>query len=95
MNLVAKEAAVANEEDGVLVLSENAGAHEELGEYALTVNPFDLDETADALHAALVMPEDERARRAQGLKQTVLSNTVEDWVEDQLRDIARLLQGRG
>lgn len=90
MNLVAKEAAVANQKDGVLVLSENAGAHEELGEHALTINPFDLDENADALHEALTMPDAERARRARALKETVLSNTVEDWVEAQLRDIAEL-----
>ena len=42
LNLVAKEAPLVNERDGVLVLSENAGAHEELGEWALTVNPFDV-----------------------------------------------------
>jgi trehalose 6-phosphate synthase len=88
MNLVAKEAAVVNERDGVLVLSENAGAYEELGEHALTVNPFDLDEQADAIHEALTMPGEERGRRAKALRETVLSNTIEDWVEAQMRDIA-------
>jgi trehalose 6-phosphate synthase len=87
MNLVAKEAAVINGKNGVLVLSEYAGAHEELGEHALTVNPFDLDEQADALHEALTMPEDERRKRAEGLRETVLSNTIEDWVEAQIKDI--------
>ncbi|MCA1687643.1 MAG: trehalose-6-phosphate synthase, partial [Actinobacteria bacterium] len=57
MNLVAKEAAIVNERDGVLVLSENAGAHEQLKENALTVNPFDLDEQAGAIHEALTMPD--------------------------------------
>jgi len=90
MNLVAKESAVVNGKNGVLVLSENAGAHEELGEHALTVNPFDLDETADALHEALSMPEAERKRRAEALRQTVLENTVDDWVEAQLRDVPEL-----
>jgi trehalose 6-phosphate synthase len=94
MNLVAKEAAVVNEKGGVLVLSENAGAHEELGEHALTVNPFDLDETADALHEALSMPESERKRRAEALRETVMGNTVDDWVEAQLRDIAGLRRQR-
>ena len=42
MNLVAKEAPLVNERDGVLILSENAGAHDELGEWALSVNPFDV-----------------------------------------------------
>ncbi len=88
MNLVAKEAAVVNERDGVLVLSENAGAHEELGEHALTVNPFDLDEQADVIHEALTMPDEERRRRATALRETVLSNTIEDWVEAQMEDIA-------
>ena len=87
MNLVAKEAAVVNQKDGVLILSEFAGAHEELGEHAITVNPFDLDEQADAIYEALTMPDEERKKRADGLKQTVLSNTIEDWVEAQIRDI--------
>jgi trehalose 6-phosphate synthase len=88
MNLVAKEAAVVNERDGVLVLSENAGAYEELKEHALTINPFDLDEQADAIHEALTMPDEERRRRANALRQVVKSNTIEDWVEAQMRDVA-------
>ncbi len=87
MNLVAKEAAVVNGKDGVLVLSEYAGAHEELGEHALTVNPYDLDEQADAIHEALTMPEDERKRRADALREAVMANTIEDWVETQMEDI--------
>jgi len=87
MNLVAKEAAVVNEKDGVLVLSENAGAHEELGDHALTVNPFDIDEQADAIHEALTMPGEEKKRRASALRETVMDNTIEDWVEAQMRDI--------
>ena len=55
MNLVAKEGPLVNERDGVSILSENTGAHEELGEYALSVNPFDIQETADSIHAALTM----------------------------------------
>jgi trehalose 6-phosphate synthase len=88
MNLIAKEAVIANEKNGVLLLSENAGAHEELGQHALTVNPFDIDEQADALYEALTMPEVERARRAEELEQTIRSYTIEEWVEAQLRDIA-------
>jgi len=95
MNLVAKESVVVNERNGVLVLSENAGAHEELGEYAITVNPFDLDEQADALHEALTMPDEERRRRAQALRETVMSNTIEDWVEAQMRDIEAYREKHG
>lgn len=88
MNLIAKEATVVNEKNGVLVLSENAGAYEELGEHALTVNPFDVDEQAEALYEALTMPDEERARRAEALKSTVEANTIGEWVEAQLRDIS-------
>ena len=95
MNLVAKEAAVINEKNGVLVLSENAGAHEELGEHALTVNPYDIDEQADAIYSALSMPEEERERRARGLRETVRSNTIEDWVGAQIEDIEAYRERRG
>src|SRR5204862_167755 len=64
MNLVAKEGPLVNERDGVSILSENTGAHEELGEYAVSVNPFDVQELADSIHAALTMAPEERARRA-------------------------------
>jgi len=87
MNLVAKEAAVINQKDGVLVLSETAGAHEELGEHALTVNPYDVDEQADTIYEALTMPAEERERRARALRETVMSNTIDDWVEAQMKDI--------
>jgi trehalose 6-phosphate synthase len=95
MNLIAKEAAVVNERNGVLILSENAGAYEELGEHALTVNPFDLDEQADALYEALTMPDEERARRAEALKRTINANTIEEWVEVQLKDIAAYRERHG
>ena len=60
MNLVAKEGPIVNEHEGVSILSENTGAHEELGEYALSVNPFDIQELADSIHAALTMDRAER-----------------------------------
>ena len=95
MNLVAKEAAVVNGRDGVLILSEGAGAHEELGENAVTVNPFDLDEQADAIYEALTMPDEERKKRADALRKTVMSNTIEDWVEAQMKDIEAYRERRG
>jgi trehalose 6-phosphate synthase len=87
MNLVAKEGPMVNERAGVSVLSENTGAHEELGEYALSVNPFDLQELADSLHAALTMPVAERRRRHEGLKSIVTARDPGDWIDDQLADI--------
>ncbi|HEY7619662.1 MAG TPA: trehalose-6-phosphate synthase, partial [Solirubrobacteraceae bacterium] len=68
MNLVAKEGPLVNERHGVSILSENTGAHEELGEFALSVNPFDVQELADAIYSALVMSPEARERRARGLK---------------------------
>jgi trehalose 6-phosphate synthase len=87
MNLVAKEGPMVNERDGVSVLSENTGAHEELGEYALSVNPFDLQELADSIHAALTMAPDERSRRLAGLKEIVTARDPGDWIDEQLADI--------
>jgi trehalose 6-phosphate synthase len=87
MNLVAKEGPIVNERAGVSILSENTGAHEELGEYALSVNPFDIQELADSIHAALDMPAQERERRARGLAEIVTSRDPGDWIDEQLADI--------
>ena len=87
MNLVAKEGPLVNERDGVSILSENTGAHEELGEFALSVNPFDVQELADAIHAALTMSPESRARRARGLEEIVTSRDPGDWIDEQIADI--------
>jgi trehalose 6-phosphate synthase len=87
LNLVAKEGPLLNTADGVLVLSREAGAWEELalaGGGALGVNPFDVAGTADALHAALSMGSPERARRAGALREAVRARTSADWWADQL-----------
>jgi trehalose 6-phosphate synthase len=87
MNLVAKEGPLVNERAGVSLLSENTGAHEELAEFALSVNPFDVQEQADAMYRALTMSQEERQWRAEGLKRIVTSRNPGDWVDDQLADI--------
>jgi trehalose 6-phosphate synthase len=87
MNLVAKEGPMVNERAGVSILSENTGAHEELGEYALSVNPFDIQELADSIHAALTMPPHERQRRHEGLQSIVTARNPGDWIDEQLADI--------
>src|SRR3954449_5915614 len=89
MNLVAKEGPLVNERDGVSILSENTGAHEELLDYALSVNPFDVQEMADSIHAALTMPQDERGRRMRGLQDIVTARDPGDWIDDQLADIRK------
>jgi trehalose 6-phosphate synthase len=90
MNLVAKEAPLVNGRDGVVVLSENAGAHDELGEWALTVNPFDIEGQAEALYEALTMPVAERRRRAEALSGYVRRHGIEAWTDAQLADLDRL-----
>ena len=87
MNLVAKEGPLVNERDGVSLLSENTGAHEELGEFSLSVNPFDIQEQADAMYRALTMSAEERSWRAEGLKRIISERDPGDWVDEQLRDI--------
>ena len=87
MNLVAKEGPLVNERHGVSLLSENTGAHEELGEFSLSVNPFDVQEQAHAIYRALTMSSEERSWRAEGLKKIVTQRHPGDWVDDQLADI--------
>ena len=87
LNLVAKEAPLVNERDGVLILSENAGAHEELGPWALTVNPFDLEAQARAIEEAIQMSQEERHARIESIREHVRSHDVEGWLETQLEDL--------
>jgi trehalose 6-phosphate synthase len=89
MNLVAKEGPLINERDGLVVLSENTGAHEELGDCAITVNPFDVQEQADAIYQALTMGPEERARRMGRLRQIIVSRSPTNWIDEQLADIER------
>ncbi len=85
LNLVAKELAVANERDAVLVLSRQAGCADELAPYAVTLNPFDVAATADGLAAALDMDPSDRARLAAGQRRLADARTPEDWFDDLLR----------
>jgi trehalose 6-phosphate synthase len=87
MNLVAKEAPLVNERGGVLVLSENAGAHDELAPWALTVNPFDVAGQAEALHRALTMSGDERRARRDAIRAHVREHPIAEWIQDLLADL--------
>ncbi len=84
LNLVAKEAPLVNERDGVLILSENAGAHEELGDWALSVNPFDVAGQAEAIHRALEMPAAERRERLEAIRSWVREHDLGAWIGVQL-----------
>jgi trehalose 6-phosphate synthase len=87
MNLVSKEGPLVNTRDGMIMLSENTGAHEEIGEAALSVNPFDVQEQADAIYTALTASPDERARRMARLQEIITASSPADWIDDQLADI--------
>jgi trehalose 6-phosphate synthase len=90
LNLVAKEASLVNTRHGVVVLSENAGAHAELGEWALTVNPFDVEGQADAIHEALSLDAPERRRRLEAIQTHVREHDVSHWIELQLAALDRV-----
>lgn len=90
MNLVAKESMLVNERDGVLILSENVGAFEEIGQYSLAVNPFDIEAQADALHQALTMPHAERRARADATRAVINENDIAKWLQTQMADIEEL-----
>jgi len=95
MNLVCKEfVAARDDEQGVLVLSRFAGAARELVE-ALIVNPYHVEECADALHQALSMSPDAQRERMASLRMVVREHNVYRWAGRMLSDTARLrLRGR-
>jgi trehalose 6-phosphate synthase len=89
LNLVSKEAPLVNARNGVLILSENAGSHEELGEWAISVNPFDILGQAEAIHRALTMAVEERRRRLEAIRAYVRAHDLSAWVAAQLADVDR------
>ncbi|WP_377270664.1 trehalose-6-phosphate synthase [Peterkaempfera sp. SMS 1(5)a] len=84
MNLVAKEIPVVSDHGCALVLSREAGAHAELGEDAITVNPYDVIATAEALHQALTMPTADRTDRCKRLAAAATALPPQQWFLDQL-----------
>ena len=90
MNLVAKESVLLNERDGVLALSENTGAFEELGGFAVALHPFDIQQQADAMFAALTMDAQERRSKLEACAAIVRANDIAKWLREQLRDVRRL-----
>ncbi|QNP71948.1 trehalose-6-phosphate synthase [Streptomyces roseirectus] len=87
MNLVAKEVPVVSDDGCALVLSREAGAYGELRDDAITVNPYDVLETADALHEALSMPREERAERTKRLAAAATALPPTQWFLDQLNSL--------
>ena len=90
MNLVAKEAVIVSERNAVLVLSETAGAFDQMADGALAVAPADVVGTADALATALAMPVEERRRRLAQLRRGVEREDITWWLRRQLEDLDEL-----
>lgn len=86
MNLVAKEYIASNiEEDGVVILSEFAGASAQLNREAILVNPYDIIGVADAIHKAITMPTIERNKRMRKMRRDVKKYDIFWWVENFLK----------
>ncbi|HSS59880.1 MAG TPA: trehalose-6-phosphate synthase [Candidatus Limnocylindrales bacterium] len=94
LNLVAKEGALVNRNDGVIVLSENAGAHEELRGNVLSINPFDVEATAAAIYTALTMPLEDRHAMNERAREVVRANDIARWISNQVQDLRDLVFNR-
>jgi trehalose 6-phosphate synthase len=82
MNLIAKEYCAANvDNNGVLILSEFAGAARNLGRHALLVNPYDIDGVADAIRQACNLSQTERRSHMRRLRQTIRTQNIFWWLE--------------
>jgi len=90
LNLVAKEGPLLNARDGILCLSPQAGAFDELGSAAVATHPYDLQQTAAAIRTALTMSGAERQTRAAQLRALASARTPQDWLDDQLRAASAL-----
>jgi trehalose 6-phosphate synthase len=84
MNLVAKEGAVLSDAGVAVLLSREAGAADDLGEDALMLNPYDVSQTAELLHAALVMDPSERRARTDRLSLAATALPPQQWFADQV-----------
>ncbi|MCP3857873.1 MAG: trehalose-6-phosphate synthase [Actinomycetia bacterium] len=82
LNLVASEGPLVNGRNGVVCLSTQAGAYETFGDLTLAIHPYDISQTADALHQALTMPADERASRAAAIRKRSEQRSPADWLAD-------------
>jgi trehalose 6-phosphate synthase len=94
MNLVAKEAAIVSRRNAAIVLSETAGAHDQMADGVIPVAPADVVGTADALRDAIEMPEEERALRLERLRVGVEREDITWWLRHQLSDLAEIVERR-
>jgi trehalose 6-phosphate synthase len=90
MNLVAKEGPIVNRKNGVLILSERIGAHQQLRAGAIDVSPCDIYSTSQALRQALTMSEEEKTMRANRLVSIIQQEDIKDWFCKQIKVIMNL-----
>jgi len=91
MNLVAKEGAVVNQRDGVIVLSRTAGAFQQLAKGSIPTSPINIEETEEALYEALMLSADERKIKAEAVRQAVERSDLTEWIAQQVHDLNDLL----
>ena len=94
LNLVAKEAPLVNERDGVLILSENTGVYEELGPFSLAIDPLDIRAQADAIYEALTMTGDVKRRWIREIRSWVREHDLAWWINGLLHDLESCLARR-
>ncbi len=89
LNLVAKEGPLVNQLGGIVCLSTEAGAYDELHSAVLPVHPYDLDQTAATLHTALTMPDDARREQGSRLRDLAAATTPASWLQEQINVACR------
>src|SRR4030095_969482 len=90
MNLVAKEFAASRvNNDGVLILSRFAGASQEM-QGSMIVNPYDIEQTADAIKQAIEMRPEEQHQRMKQMRQNIVGHNIYSWASNLLRTIASI-----
>jgi trehalose-6-phosphate synthase len=90
MNLVAKEFIAARDQnDGALILSRFAGASQEL-QGALIINPYDIEQSADAIKTALEMPPAVQTQKIKQMRKTIMNHNVYSWASGILRTMASI-----
>jgi trehalose 6-phosphate synthase len=90
MNIVPKEGSIVNENNGALIISETTGAYDELKDYSININAFDISETAEAIHKAVTLNHEEREKRLNGIKRVISNYDVYSWIGEQFADIQKL-----
>lgn len=89
LNLVAKEAPLVNSRHGVVALSREAGAFDELGEWVVPIDPLDVEQQSHALEQALELPDEQRRERLSAIRARVRSHDLDSWAAEQLRVLDR------